>query len=499
MQPVDVMVPLLRVTPWLLGFALITAGCETPTLGTFNLPRLGGAKSQATAPPTTAAPGGGAAAAPLSRPQPGAPREIASIPPATDAQPQPAGPPTGTPPALPPTTPSSAPQQPVLQVPVGSDEPVRIALLLPLSGNDADIGRDLLDAAQLALFDAAPERFEISPRDTRGTPAGAHEATESALQSGAQIILGPLFGTSVRAAALAARARRVPVIAFSTDRSVAGSGVYLLGIMPEQQVSRVVAFALRQGLSRYAALVPADPYGGTVLGALDRATRRYGGIVVQVEQYVPHAAEFREPVLRLADFERRRASLEAQRQRLTARDDTLSKQALRRLEGLETLGSLPFDAVVIPQGGPTLRRIAPLLAFYDIDPDKIRFIGSSLWEERNLGREPSLVGGWFAAPPPAQSSAFLALFHQIYGRRPPRIATLAYDAVALAVALANAPGGPDFSQTAITSLSGFAGVDGVFRFRPDGIAERGLAVLEVEADGFRVISPAPLTFEQVTN
>ena len=493
------MVPLLRVTPWLIGFALITAGCETPTLDTISLPRLGGDKSQPKVHPTTTAPAAAETAPPQSRPKPGASRGITRVPPAAGAQLQHAGLPTDTSPALQPTARAIAPQEPLLQAPVSGDEPVRIALLLPLSGNDANIGRDLLDAAQLALFDAAPERFEISPRDTRGTPEGAHEATESALQNGAQIILGPLFGTSVRAAALAARARGVPVVAFSTDRSVAGSGVYLLGIMPEQQVSRVVAFALRQGLSRYAALVPADPYGGTVLGALDRATRRYGGIVVQVEQYVPHAAEFREPVLRLADFERRRASLEAQRQRLTARDDTLSKQALRRLEGLETLGSLPFDAVVIPQGGPTLRRIAPLLAFYDIDPDKIRFIGSSLWEERNLGREPSLVGGWFAAPPPAQSSAFLALFHQIYGRRPPRIATLAYDAVALAVALANAPGGPDFSQTAITSLSGFAGVDGVFRFRPDGIAERGLAVLEVEADGFRVISPAPLTFEQVTN
>ena len=166
---------------------------------------------------------------------------------------------------------------------------------------------------------------------------------------------------------------------------------------------------------------------------------------------------------------------------------------------METLGGLPFDSVLIPEGGATLRRLAPLLAFYDIDPDKVRFIGTALWEEPNLGREPSLVGGWFAAPPPAQSAAFLGRFEQIYGRRPPRIATLAYDAVALAVALTKAPTGIDFSPSAITSLSGFAGIDGVFRFRPDGIAERGLAIVEVEAEGFRVISPAPQTFEQVTN
>ena len=372
-------------------------------------------------------------------------------------------------------------------------------MLLPLTGSDANIGRDLLDAAQLALFDAAPENFELTPRDTKGTPAGAREAAESAVQSGAQIILGPLFGTSVRAAASAARTRGVPIVAFSTDRTVAGNGVYLLGIMPDQQIGRVVAFAARQGLGRYAALVPASPYGIAVIDALNRATNRYGGVVVQVEQYAPTASEFREPVLRLADFTRRRRSLEAQRQRLAARNDTLSKQALRRLERLETIGGLPFDVVLLPEGGPTLRRLAPLLAYYDIDPDKIRFIGTALWQEKTLGREPSLVGGWFAAPPPAQSAAFLARYEDTYGRRPPRIATLAYDAVALAVALTQAPEGADFSQTALTSLSGFAGVDGIFRFRPDGIPERGLAVVEVEANGFRVISPAPQTFERVSN
>ena len=492
----------LRVTPWLIGIALAGSGCETSTLDRINPALLEGKRNPATASSQAqkSAPQAPAGAPPKSLPQPGAPRRVASKPTGSSVPTSPSAPTTQSS-ALQPAPPSSTTTAPgpVLQAPAGANDPVRIALLLPLSGSDADIGRDLLDAAQLALFDASPKNFELTPRDTQGTPEGARDAAESAMQNGAQIILGPLFSSSVRAAALSARTRGVPVVAFSTDRNVAGNGVYLLGIMPDQQIGRVVAFAVRQGLGRYAALVPSNPYGGTVINALNRATSRYGGVIVQIEQYAPSASEFRGPVLRLADFERRRASLEAQRQRLAANNDTRSKQALRRLESLETLGVLTFDAVLVPEGGPTLRRIAPLLAFYDIDPDKVRFIGTALWEEVNLGREPSLVGGWFAAPPPAQSAAFLTRFAQIYGRRPPRIATLAYDAVALAVALATSPTGPDFSQSALTSLSGFAGVDGVFRFRPDGIAERGLAVVEVEADGFRVISPAPQTFERVTN
>ena len=467
MPSVKAMVPSLRAAPWLIGVVLIATGCAATTVDTIDRAR----------------PAAGTAAV---KPVPVAP---ASDP---DRQPAPS-------PSSQPVSAAKTPPERMLQLDKGGDEPVRVALLLPLSGTNARIGRDLLDAAQLALFDATPARFELVPRDTGGTPEGAREAAESALRSGVQIILGPLFGTSVRTAALSARARNVPIIAFSTDRSVAGDGVYLLGIMPEQQVSRVVAFAARQKLGRYAALVPANAYGDTVLGALERATRRHGATIVQVERYAPHDGEFREPVLRLADFERRRAALEAQRRRLAARNDALAQRALLRLKGLTTMGSLPFDAIVIPQGGPTLRRIAPLLAYYDVDPNKIRFIGTSLWEESDLGREPSLVGGWFAAPPPTQSAPFLTRFAEIYGYRPPRIVTLAYDAVALAVALLNAPRGPDFSPAAITDRSGFAGVDGVFRFRPDGIAERGLAVVEVEAEGLRVINPAPQAFEQLTN
>ena len=437
------MVPPARVALWLIAVAVMATGCATPTLD-----RIDPARPEAAA----AAPLPVAPSAPAPEPEPSAP-----------AEPRPGPAPTALP------SPEPEPE-PVLRPPKDGDGPVRVALLLPLSGGNAGIGRDLLDAAQLALFDAAPARFELAPRDTGGTPEGAREAAESALQGGAHIILGPLFGTSVRAAAGAARARGVPIVAFSTDRAVAGNGVYLLGIMPDQQVDRAIAFAARRGLGRFAALVPADAYGDTVLEALERASGRHGGAVVRIVRYAPQAGEWREPVLRLAAF-----------------------------GGPGGGGAPPFDAVFIPQGGAALRRIAPLLAYHDVDPGEVRFIGTSLWEEPGLGREPSLVGGWFAAPSPAESAAFLARFAETYGRRPPRIATLAYDAVALATALAGAPGGADFSPAALADPSGFAGVDGVFRFRPDGIAERGLAVVEVEADGLRVIGPAPRTFERLTN
>ncbi len=79
-----------------------------------------------------------------------------------------------------------------------------------------------------------------------------------------------------------------------------------------------------------------------------------------------------------------------------------------------------------------------------------------------------------------------------------RIATLGYDATGLAAVLARLGGAPDFSAATLTNPSGFAGVDGIFRFTPDGVVERGLAVLKLDRRAIEVISPAPASFEPTT-
>jgi len=475
----------------LLAVALVLAGCVTSTV-TAKPPQWLEGQS---APPD---PAQGQAAPPPPAPQSAAAPPlplVVVVPPPPEVVREPAPPPQLAPEpksverlALrPPLTPPATPRL----------SPVRVAILLPLSGANAALGRALLDAAQLALFELGGERLTLLPRDTRGTPEGAARAAQLAVAGGAEILLGPLFGTSVAAAAPAARASGVNIVAFSTDHTVAGAGVFLMGFMPEQQVDRVVAFARAKGLSRFAALVPDSAYGSAVVDALRRAAGRRDGDVVRVEYYPSDAREAHDPVKRLADYGRRRGSLVAEREALAARSDEVSKQALARLNALETMGGVGFDAVMLADGGATLKAVAPLLPYYDIDPAKVRFLGTGLWDDPTLGTEPALVGGWFAAPPPAAAAAFDQRYTETYGRKPPRIASLAYDAVALAAMLAQEGAGPDYSAAALSDPSGFAGTGGIFRFGPDGVVERGLAVLEVEPRALKVVGEAPRTFQEL--
>ena len=372
---------------------------------------------------------------------------------------------------------------------------VRVALLLPLTGSQSGLAAAMLNAAQLALFDFADERMELLLHDTRGTPAGAADAAALAIADGATVILGPLLADSVRAATPAARAANVTILGFSSDRSVAGEGVFTMGFLPEAEVQRVVAFARSQGLRRFAALAPDNEYGEKVVAALGRAAE--GAVVSRIQFYDPGASDFSAAVRRLADYEARRGALEYQRSQLRSRDDEIARRALRRLAKLQTVGDLPFDALLVADGGKRLQAIAALLPFFDVDPAKIRMLGTGSWEEPGLGAEPALVGGWFAAPPPAARAKFEDRYRKTYGEPPHRLATLAYDATALAAVLAK--DGSDFSARALTQASGFWGRDGIFRLLPEGVTERGLAVLQVQPRGFKVISEARETFEPAIN
>ncbi|MGQ9364779.1 penicillin-binding protein activator [Azospirillum sp. ST 5-10] len=358
---------------------------------------------------------------------------------------------TGRPPA------AQAPQPAPAAAPVA--QPVKVALLLPLSGPSASIGQPMLEAAQLALFERAGDRFELLPRDTKGTPQGAAEAARSAVSEGARLILGPLFAQEVAAVRPIALNAGVEVVAFTTDWTQGGPGTYVMGLVPADQVARVVGFARSRGVTRVAVLAPSDAYGDAVVSALQAAAGRTGAQVVQAERYAPGLNDF-------SILARQVAQSPAQPQ-----------------------------AVLLAEGGQRVKDLAAALRGAGVAAQPLQFLGTGLWDEPGMGGEPAMVGAWFAAPEPDQRRDFEARFRQAYGKEPPRLATLSYDATALAAVLTRMGASQPFSRSTLTDANGFGGVDGLFRLHPTGIVERGLAVLEITPTGARVLDPAPRSFE----
>lgn len=393
-------------------------------------------------------------------------------------------------PARPEPAPAADPAAPRIE-----PDPPRVAFLAPLSGRGARAGRALLDAAQLALFEAAGDDLELLIHDTGGAPGRAAEAARRAIADGARLILGPLFAESARAAGEAAAGTGVGVIGFSNDRGVAGNGVYVFGFLPEQQARRAVRAAAEEGRRALAILAPSGPFGERVAEAARDAAERSGMSIARTAFHDEDEPDLAALARDFADYDRRKAALEAQRALLAKAGDPISRRALDRLSGLDTLGDPPYDAVFLPAGGTRLLEIAPLLAFYDVDPARVRLLGTARWEETpGIGAEPALAGGRYAAAAPEGRRAFEEKFARAYGEAPPRLASLGYDAMLLAIALSYLDGGADYGPAALTDAGGFAGADGIFRLLPDGTNRRGLAVMEVGDREVRVIDPAPARF-----
>jgi len=378
--------------------------------------------------------------------------------------------------------------------PVADDDTVRVDLLLPMSGPNAKLGEAMLNAAQLALFDFADNNFELALHDTAGDPFFATEAAQKAVSEDASLIIGPLLGRSVRAIRSIVRSKGVPMIAFSSDGAVAGNGIYTMGFLPEAEVERVTDYAIDRGLRRFAVMAPDSDYGRAVVEAFAVSLEIAGGELIRTLYYDPFADDYATVVRDIADYDFRHRALLDKRMELRAREDGLAKEILRKLKNLQTIGDLPYDALLVADGGERLANIAALLPFYDVDPAKVRMLGTGQWDVPGLGAEPALLGGWYAAPDPAARAEFERQYSEAYGVKPPRLATLAYDAAALAAVLARSDGGPDFSTAAITRPAGFVGSDGIFRFLSHGVAQRGLAVLSVGRRNPRVLSKAPKTF-----
>ena len=367
----------------------------------------------------------------------------------------------------------------------------RAGVMLPFSDRRATVREEaegMLAAIELALFDSFNENFVLLPRDTAGSTETAQTVATELSNDGADMILGPLFGANVTAARdaimpqpeapdpLAALfgpsepeeplASGVPIVTFSNDTSVTGPDTWFASITPEEEVSEIVEYAYTQGYDVFAFFGPMNGLGQRVEAAMRRDVALTGGTMI--------ASRFYQSGDTNPNAEAESFAL------LIAAEAELGRRI----------------AVLVPERGNRLRQVAPLLAFHGVDTRIVKMLGLSSWNDPEIWREPSLRGAWFPSPPESEIGSFEFRYQETYGTAPSALSAAAYDAAALSMALA-----ADGALTAeeLTQAQGFVGVNGLFRFREDGTAERSLAIMEVfpdpEAGGVREIRPAAVSFD----
>ncbi len=345
---------------------------------------------------------------------------------------------------------------------VDPNGPVILALLAPTTSSSQAASRaaqDLVAAAQIAMGEMAPPNLVMKVYDTKGTAAGAAEVAGHAVRDGAAVIIGPLLGEATQAAAPVAAQAGLTVYSFSNDAEAAGGNVFLLGQLPGDELRRVLGYAGSQGIGQVAIVHPADRYGEAV-AADARAAGRDAGVGVGPIVSYPRS------------FEGIQGAAQG---------------------GASEIRSSGAGAVVIADAGDGLRSMASFLAYYDLSPNVVKYMGLSRWDDPRNASETPLQGGWYAAADPARRAAFGERFRARMAREPSPLAPIGYDAASAAIAMLKAAqaGGPAAFTPAAATARAFEGATGPFRLTPDGLNRRSLAVLEMTPNGPAVLDPAP--------
>ena len=342
--------------------------------------------------------------------------------------------------------------------------PVRVALLVPQSDpGAASIARDLENAARLAIADLGDANIELAVYDTAGSPATAAAQAQRAVDEGAGIILGPLRGEVAVEASKVVADEGINVMSFSNNASIAGGNLFVLGPTFNNTADRLMAYASRQGRSNVAILHSDDVPGQFGKNAIQQAAARTGVTVAAVQSYP-----------------------------LTLEGVTGAAQSMGSVVSGSGADSVFITTDATNAAMPVLLQVMPENG---LNPAEVQYIGLTRWDVKpELFNLPGAEGAWFTLPNQSMQASFTQRYSARYGAAPHPLAGLAFDGIAAIGALVEQGRNDALTRAALTQSAGFQGTGGVFRLRPDGTNQRGLAVATVRNNQMVILDPAPASF-----
>lgn len=375
------------------------------------------------------------------------------------------------------TAPTPAPIVSVQPTPVIKKK-TKIAALLPLSGKNKDLGTAMLNSIILSLFDNDQQNIELVMFDSADLKKAANEITSQKIK----IVIGPIFSTDVEEFASMVKGQNVTILSFSNNQDLSGKkGVFLMGFLPEQQIERITAYSISQGKDNFAILAPSNQYGQKFVDILQQMVRRKDGNMVASELYLNSTKDLERAVSKVVNSFN-----------ISPDSPTKNKKNLKEEDKFYA------NVIMIPESGAVLSKIVAMINRYNINEREIQIIGSSNWDDSSTLNDPNLIGGWFTSTEPARYKQFERSYSQIYSKVPPRISSVAYDAALAAIEVVRKSEKKDITTDDFINYksvkNGFVGIDGLFRFLPNGIVQRNFAVLEVRNGNFQVIDGSSSMF-----
>ena len=367
---------------------------------------------------------------------------------------------------------------PIIETEFQENREIRVGLLLPLKGQNYRIGKSLLNAIHLALYKTQNKNIKIFVRDTSPIE-GVTRAYYEFLDLNVDIILGPVFSDKVNELKSLSSDNKIQTITFSNNLNVAEDGIFISGLTMKDEIETIINYSEKNNLTKFAIIAPKNIYGNAVINLLERATLNKNITIFSKILFESENPDFYEVAKQVSDYENRSKNLLEKIESLKQDNSEKAKKEIKLLQQKDTYGELQFDSLYIAvENFQQLSLLSSTLPYYDVDPKKIQYFGTSLWNKEAIIKEPGLNNSIFVALDKDKSEVFYDLYQSLYNEVPHSIAIYGFDAIGIISSLNNQ--NLEINEENIVNEIGFSGLTGTFQFKNDGIVERDLTLYRIK-------------------
>ncbi|MCL1891928.1 MAG: penicillin-binding protein activator [Alphaproteobacteria bacterium] len=371
-----------------------------------------------------------------------------------------------------------------------------VAVILP----DSDLGSSVRTSVQMAFVQRRPEDITVRFTDLSGSADARAAQMESALGQNPDLIIGPIFAED------ADTLRRLkpdhtPVLSFTSDATALGDGIMTMSLIPNQSVETIIRRMSAEGRKDIMIFAPDNPSGYIMGNAALDAAKIYGLKTQGFYFYTSGNMDSMKSAAQNATMfdARGKANTRAKEilsdilmnRTLTAAERASVDKQLEERNKSDTIGDLPFDAVLFLGNAGDSKALGSFLRYFDAPARRVKFFGTAMWDTPAMFKDMTFSGASFAALP-AISPEFANIYRDITDREPERISPMGYDAAILAIRALHAP---QDAGAYLMDPSGFRGLDGLIRLQPNGQSQRALQIMTLDASGTpKIAAPAATNF-----
>ena len=363
---------------------------------------------------------------------------------------------------------------------------LNIVLMLPLSGKHYQIGKSLLNSAQLAVEKKNNKKIVFTIIDT-GDEEQLLSQLYSVLEDDIDIIIGPVFSDKVNQVREITKNKDIPIVAFSNNSKIQDNRLYVFGLKLEDEIKELLTYSIKRNLKKYAVLVPRNEFGSRVEKEIKQFQSKNNLSTFNFTFYNPNSPDFYDVSKNVSNFEERKANLEKKIKQLEKENSEKAKEELKKLKKLDTYGELNFEALIIfAQNFQEVSNFSSILPYYDVDPKKVQYIGSSLWAKNLSLKEPGLDNGYFASLDIDNRRKFEDMYLEIFNSKPHSLAALSYDIVGLISNLHQDKN--NFTIEKLHNSNGFIGINGWFKMTSNGNVSRQPKIYKIKNQKFSLLN-----------